>query len=157
MARRANAMAPRMRGTRAPARFRGARASAVLAALLLVVGGATGPADAQERRFAWQEVGGWVSFRTVCESTDMLGVDLDCRVARSIMTDEGPITWAGVVTDLNYDPARGQFDRVRLEVVMRNDRSTYRCGAIIERQIEGLRDFPGIPLGISVCPTAGWR
>lgn len=116
-----------------------------------------GSAEAQERRFAWQEVGGWVPFQTVCQSTDMLGIDLDCRVARVIMTDDGPINWAGVVTDLNYDPATGRFDRVRLEVVMRNDRSTYRCGAIIERQIAGLRDFPGIPLGITICPDSGLR
>lgn len=127
---------------------------------LLVAGGAGGALDAtaQERRFAWQEVGGWIPFRTVCESTDMLGAaDLDCRVARAIMTDVGAITWAGVVTDLNYDPATGTFDRVRLEVVMRNSSSDYRCGAIVEREIAGLRDLPGLPLGISVCPTAGLR
>lgn len=146
-------------------RGRGAGAAGIrrpgIVAMVLVCAGivaGTVAASAQDRRFAWQEVGGWIPFRTVCESTDMLGTaDLDCRVARAIMTDVGAITWAGVVTDLNYNPASGVFDRVRLEVVMRNASSDYRCGAIVEREIAGLRDLPGLPLGISVCPTAGLR
>ena len=94
----------------------------------------------------WLSKTGWVSIDDVCQSGAM-----DCSGPIMVTSNTYINHWAGEVIEAYYVKGNGTFSRYKISISWITDRSSYRCGQIIVKGVDEVKDFTSRSFAMKRC------
>ncbi len=94
----------------------------------------------------WLSKTGWVTIQQLCDS----GV-LDCSNPIMLTSKSFINHWAGQVIEAYHIKGKENFGSYKIRIEWVTDKSPYRCGQIIEKRVDDLKDFTARSLALRRC------
>ena len=94
----------------------------------------------------WLSKTGWVSIDDVCQSGAM-----DCSGPIMVTSNTYINHWAGEVIEAYYVKGNGTFSRYKISISWITDKSSYRCGQIIVKGVDEVKDFTSRSFAMKRC------
>jgi len=94
----------------------------------------------------WMNKSSWVSVDTVCQS----GI-IDCNKTIMVTSNSFVNHWAGEIIEMYHIKNSDDFTRYKISITWLSDNSKYRCGQIIEKRVEDVKDFKVRSIALKKC------